>query len=390
MPTSTPAINIQGNPVTGNQINPEEFFRYTRRLRGAMAGNIPNYAGLGNPDVMELKPTGILGAIDIKFEGSLVVTPSTGSVATTARWPYSLVKYLKLSANGQTNLINCNGTFLKARELIANPSLNDRGVEQTIAGATEDQGTLSLNEEQWGVGQATTSLAAGTYPVELSWRVPVAWDLVKLYGALYLQTAATAVSLEIDWAPPSDLFTIVSPATVALTGGWMAEGVVFNIPSVNGSGVIPDLSTFHAIAQSNTTAIGTTTNQVVLSGQGVNKQLMRIIGQVWSGSTAPGAPLPMNKANFGNLGWGYGLSETPEIWQDGDSMAIDVERAYSSDLGKYQGMFVIDFARHWSFRDSVNEAAASQLQLILGVAATLTNPRLEYAQEVMINAASAA
>jgi len=390
MPSSTPALNIQGNPVTGNQINPEEFFRYTRRLRGAMAGNIPAYAGLGSPDVMELKPTGILGAIDIKFEGSLVVTPSTGSVATTAKWPYSLIRYLKLSANGQTNLINCNGTFLKARELIANPSLNDRGVQQTIAGATVNQGTMSLNEEQWGVGQATSSLSAGTYPVELAWRVPVAWDLVKLYGALYLQTAATAVSLEIDWAPPTDLFTIVSPATAVLTGGWMAEGVVFNIPSVGGQGVIPDLSTFHAIAQSNTTAIGTTTNQVVLSGQGVNKQLMRIIGSLWSGSTGPGAPLPMNKANFGNIGWGYGLSETPEIWQDGDSMAIDVERAYSSDLGKYYGQFVIDFARHWSFRDSVNEAAASQLQLILGVAASLTSPRLEYAQEVMINAASAA
>ena len=389
MTTSTPLVNIQGNPVNGNQVNPQEFFRYTRRLRGAMAANIPAYAGLGDPDVMELKPTGILAAIDIKFQGTLTITPSTGSVASTAKWPYCLAKTIKLSANGQTNLISCNGAALKAREIIANPSLNDRGVQQTVAGATVDQGTMSLAEEQWGAGQSTTALTAGG-DVSLTWRVPVAWDLNMLYGALYLQTAATQVSLEIDWAPLSDLFTVVSPATVSLTGGWMAEGIVFNIPAVNGAGVIPDLTTFHALTQTNTVAVGTTSNQVVLSGQGVNKQLMRIFGNVWSGSTAPGAPLVMDRANFGNLGWGYGLSETPEIWQDGRSMAMDIERNYSSALGEVQGYFVMDFARHWSFRDSVNEGSATQLAIQLDVVAALSNPRLEYIQEVMINAAAPA
>lgn len=390
MATSTPMVNIQGNPVNGNQIDPTSFYKYTRRQRGAMAGQITAFAGLGSPDVMELKPTGILAALDLKFKGSLVVTPGTGTVATTAKWPYSLIRAAKLSANGQSNLINCNGQFLKAREIIGNPSLNDRGVPQTIGGSTVYNGTFSLAEEDWGVGQNTPAIASGTYDVELTWRVPVSWDLVKLYGALYLQTAATSVVLELDWAPATDLFIITGDATAALTGGWMAEGIVFTIPAVGGVGVLPDLSTFHAITQNNTTSMGTTVNQPVLAGQGVNKQLMRVLWNLWSGSTGPGAPLVMDKTNFGQLGWGYGLTETPEVYQDGESMALDVERNYSCAMGLYQGMAVLDFARHWSFRDSIDEGAASQLNLIVGVNASLTSPRLEYAQEVMINAASAA
>lgn len=388
MATSTPLVNLQGNPTNGAQIDPDNFFRFTRRQRGVMAASIGAFAGLGAQDFMELKQTGILGAVDVKFEGSLVLTLGTGTVATTSKWPYSFLKLCQLSGNGQSNLISANGQFLKARELISNPTLNDRGVPQTIGGATVYQGTYSLNEEQWGVGQNSTALAGGTYTVELSWRIPVAWDLQKLFGALYLQTSATSVDIIFNWAPVTDLFILTGTATAVLTGSLMAEGVVFTIPNVNGLPVLPDLSTFHAFTQNNTSAIGTTANTPVLAGQGVNKQLMRVLGNIWTGTTGPGGPLGMTKANYGNIGWGYGLSETPEIWQDGDSMALDLDRSYSSDLSKYQGLFAVDFARHWSFRDSVDEGSASQISLVLNVLASVTSPRLEYVQEVMINAAS--
>lgn len=387
-PSSTPLINIQGNSVNQSQIDPPTFFKYTRRQRGKIASSIASFAGLGETDQMELKQTGILGAIDVKFTGSLTVTPGSGSVATTAKWPYSLFKVVKVAANGQSNLINCDGIFIKAREFIGQPGLTDRGVNQTVGGTTVDQGTLSLDTESWGVGQSTSTIASGTYDVVLSLRVPIAWDLVKLFGALYLQTSSTSVDLEVQWAPVSDLFTLTGGATVALTGGWMAEGVVFTIPNVGGTAVIPDLSTFHTLTQTSTANVGQTANETVLSGQGVHKQLMRVMSQVWNNGS-PGSPLAMNATNFGQIGWGYGLSEDPELWQDGDSMKLDVERRYGVDMSRY-GLSVIDFAQHWAFRDAVDEGSASQIRLLTNVLSALTSPRLVYAQEVMLQAASAA
>ncbi len=387
--TSTPLINVQGNPVNASQIDPEAFFRYTRRQRGKMATTIASWAGFGETDTMELKQTGILGAIDLKFTGTLTITLGSGTCASTAKWPYDLFKIIKVAANGQSNLINAKGSFIRAREFIAQPGLTDRGVDQTVAGTTVDQGTLSLASESWGVGQSTTGLTSGSYDVLLSLRIPIAWDLIQLFGALYLQTSSTSVDLSVEWANISDLFTLAGGATVAMTGSLMAEGVLFSIPNVGGVAVIPDLSTFHAFTQSSTADVTTTSNETVLSGQGTNKQLMRALWQVWN-SGQPGSPLAMNKTNFGQIGWGYGLSEEPEIWQDGDSMRIALEHRYGVDMGSIYGIACVDFAEHWAFRDSVNEGSASQIALLTDVLASLTTPRLEYAQEVMINSGAAA
>lgn len=387
-PSSTPQINIQGNPVNQSQIDPPTFFKYTRRQRGKIASSIASWAGFGETDQMELKQTGILGAIDVKFTGTLTITLGSGTAASTPRWPYGLFKTVKVAANGQSNLINCEGLFIKAREFISQPGLTDRGVDQTVDGVVVDYGTLSLETESWGVGQNTTGLTSGTYDVVLSLRIPIAWDLVKLFGALYLQTSSTSVDLEVQWAPISDLFTLAGGATATMTGGWMAEGVVFTIPNVGGMAVIPDLSTFHTLTQTSTANVGQTNNETVLSGQGVNKQLMRVMSYV-NNSGSPGAPLAMNATNYGQIGWGYGLSEDPELWQDGDSMAIDIERRYGTDMRRY-GLSVIDFAQHWAFRDAVDEGSASQIRLLTDVQTALTSPKLVYAQEVMLQAASAA
>lgn len=389
MATPTPLANIQGVPAGGAQVDSDNFFKYTKRQRGLMSAQIGAFAGIGEQDFMSMKQTGILAALDIRFVGSVTITPGSGTVASTYKWPYSFLKALQLTGNGQTNLINVNGQFLKARELVANASLNDRGVPKTIAGSTVYQGTYSLNQESWGVGQASTGLTSGTYDLDLCWRVPVAWDMLRLSGSLFLQTSATSVDVTYAWAPLSDLFTLTGNAAVTFAGSVLAEGVVFNIPLVGGTPVVPDgLQVFHSFTQNQTTDIGETTNQTVLAGQGNNKKLMRVFGQIWTGATGPGVPLGMSSADQGQIGWGYGLNNTPEIYQDGLSMAVDLERAYSSDLAAYQGMFVLDFARHWAARDSIDESQASQIFVQTTPLISLTVPQMQYAQEIIISAAS--
>jgi hypothetical protein len=390
--TAEPTLTMQGIEVPRDSVNPQEFFKRTRRQRFQLAAAVGAFAGLGNTDAIEFRKTGILASVDIHFTGSLTITLGGGTAATTTKWPYDLLKTAFLTANGQSALINCGGSKLKARQMMSQPGLTDRGIPQGVTGAspgtTVYNGTLSLASESWGVGQAVTGIAAASYPVDLTWRIPIAWDNVKLLGALFLQTSATSVDLSILWAPVTDLFTLTGAATAVLTGGWYAEGIVFTIPQVNGNIVVPDLSVFHTMTQSNYTALGQTQNLVTLAGQGVGKQLMRIFGQVYTGATGPGAVLPFTAANYGQVGWGYGGTEQPEIYTDGMALRRLNEEQYGVDIGGTAGFFAIDFANHWAFRDSVNEGDATELRIILTILAALTNPRLEYVQETIVSGAT--
>ena len=139
-----------------------------------------------------------IAGIMVQFTGSLVVTLGGGTCATTGRWPYDLARAVRMSANGQSNLINVHGGKLKAREIMARGDLTDRGVVRGIGGASPgtqvQQGTLSLNNENWGVGQNVTAIpgAPTTYPVNLEWYIPVAFDDLTLVGAIFAQTSAIA------------------------------------------------------------------------------------------------------------------------------------------------------------------------------------------------------
>jgi hypothetical protein len=384
---AAPTMTMQGIEVPTSNVNPKTFFQLTRRQN--VAQNTFTYAGLGLVDHVEMRQTGIVAGVMVKFSGSLVITLNSGTAATTMNWPYNLLKTAKFSANGQSNLINASGQTLKAREIMHRGDLTDRGVIRGVGGASPgtqvQQGTMSLNNESWGVGQNVSAIAGGTYSVELEWWIPVAFDEVTLTGAIFAQTSATNLDLELDWASTTDLFTLTGAATAVLTGTIVAESRLYTIPEVgNGQVVVPDLSVFHSLIESRNTSIGNTVNEVRLAGQGVGKQLMRLFGQLWNGSGA-GAPLPVNATNFGQIGWRFGSNDTPEVWPDGRANAYYTEKLWDCDLSSLQGFFSIDWASENAFRDTVDEGTATELRLLLEVPSgvTLTSPVLKYVQEIL-------
>lgn len=385
-------LYMQGIAVPATAKNPQAFFEKTRRLRFNQK-DLASIAGFGSTDTIAIAQTGIIAALRLHLYGTITVTPGTGTAASTARWPYDVIKQLRVSANGQSNLISCSGAKLKVREIISNGDLTDRGVSQGIGGASPGnattQGTLSLASEQWGVGQNVTAIAAGTYDVDLSFEVPLAWDMVKLVGAIFAQTASTNLELSIDWSTKSDLFTLTGDATVSEALSLQVDGVVFAIPQVNGSPVVPDLSVFHSMTQTNDFSVGGSGSQVYLAGQGVGRQLMRVIWQLWNGA-APQTPVTLTDANFGQIGWMYGGNNTPEVFAGGRSLRQKEECDYSSDVGGPFGFAVLDFAEKWAFRDSVNEGTATNLRILLSPLVALTNPRLEYLQETIFAGAAGA
>src|SRR5437879_8970152 len=100
MPSPVPTQVMQGIEVPASSINPQQFFALTRRLT-ILEKALPAFAGLGSTDTIPILQTGVLSGISIQFSGQLVVTPGTGSVATTGRWPYDLIRACRFTANGQ-------------------------------------------------------------------------------------------------------------------------------------------------------------------------------------------------------------------------------------------------------------------------------------------------
>lgn len=389
MASAAPTQTMQGIEVPASSINPALFFRLTRRL--TVTQRTFSYAGLGLTDNVPVLQTGIVSGLTVTMVGSLVVTLAAGTVATTTRWPYDLLKAAKFSANGQSNLINCSGRELKAREIMQRGDLNDRGIVKAIGGASPgtatNQGTLSLEEENWGVGQNVTAIAGGTYGVELEWYVPVAYDELNLMGAIFAQTSSTDLNLALDWAPSTDLFVLTGAATAVLTATVVVSATLFTIPvAPNGADVIvPDLSVFHSIISSRYSQAGNGVNEVRLAGQGVGRQLLRL----WFTLFSSGAPLPVNSTNFGQIGWRYGGNDTPETWVNGKNVAYRSEKNFNSSFGK-AGIAVIDFCTENAFRDSIDMGTASELRFLAEVPSgvVLTTPFIQYVQETLSAGAS--
>jgi hypothetical protein len=380
-------VTFQGIDVPQEAVQPDAFYALTRRHR-FQEFNKP-FAGLGLTDHVELKKSDIIAGLHVRFSGQVVIALPTGTAATTMRWPYDLIKAFRLTANGQSNLINCSGLKVKARTAMADPYFSDRGVTQTVGAGTVNQGTLSLDSEQWGVGAGAAAIAAGTYNVELTWDVDIAEDERDLAGAIFAQTSTMDITLDVDYEQAANLFVLTGTATATVTGNLIVETEKFSIPVVGGQFVVPNLSLFHSIIQTAYTAVANGDNEIRLIGQGSGKQLLRLFYQTWNGN-APQTPLAATAPNYGPQSWRYGTNETPETYLDGRSMRQMNEREYGTDVAAVWGFLSHEFAVTAAFRDTVDMGQTSELRIVSNIpsAVVLNSPRIEYVQETIFAAGS--
>lgn len=386
---------LQGVIVPKSAINPREFFKRTRR-QYVLQKSIGNWQGLGATDVVDTLRSGVLSGYYVHVVGSFTVALPTGTCATTAQWPYSLLRAARFQANGQSNLINANGWHLRAREVARGAEFDDRGITQYFGGAypgtARTQGTLALAAESWGVGAAVTGISAGTYSFDLSYYVPVAYETQKLTGAVFCQTQSTTLELNLDWANLTDLFVLTGTASVTFnTVAVTVEAEMFTIPSDgNGGMFLPNLSSFHSFIQTKApNAINQGQNEITLAGQGVGRQLMGIFWRTMNGS--PLAPVIPTAANVTSPYWRFGTNNTPETWMDGQSLRYINERSYNTDVAALAGFQVIDFDREFAFRDAVDEGSATELRFgyNLTTNVTINNASCEYSQDVVLAGAAA-
>src|ERR1700754_2850250 len=203
--TPSAPLSIQGQSAPDVAVNPTAFYAATRRMRYPMK-TLTTFAGFGGTDSVQLRQTGIVAALEVRVTGTMVFGGTIAGTSMSYRWPYNLLSAVRLSANGQSQLVNCNGLQLKLLEFASTTDINDRGVSRTFGASTGvTQGTLSTAAEDWGtsgvnlLAPGATVAATGTYTVDLDFLVPVAADQLSLIGAVFAQSAATNLTLDLQY-----------------------------------------------------------------------------------------------------------------------------------------------------------------------------------------------
>jgi hypothetical protein len=378
---------IQGIQSPNMVINEEAFYNGTRRMRFPVK-SLTAIAGLGSSDPVEIRKAGILSALMVRVKGTVAVA-TADPTAWLYNYPFNIVKEFRLSANGQSNLINCRGITIRALEMVTNPKINDRGIPKYFAGAAKTQGTLGLDTDVWGdasgdpnPGASSGAHAPTTYNIDVSYLLPVAADPTRLIGAIFGQSAATNINLEILWAPETELVTVGS-AALTWTLKYSIDAISYTIPNMGGTMVVPNLNNFHQITEMRKGGLSAGNNELVLPGIGAGRHLERLLFQVHSTATYAGTPLALTDANYNGISWMYGGNDQPEYWPGGSYLAQDNERLTGSSLGKLWGIGVLDFASENAVRDLVDTSTTADLRLVLGLVSSPTTGYAQVAQELL-------
>jgi hypothetical protein len=389
--TLTPSAPlIQGVTSPNVVVDPQTFYVATRRLRFQMSP-LKAISGLGTTDGVQLRQTGIVAALELRVQGTITFGGTIGTTTMSYEWPFNLPQEVRLSANGQSNLIRCRGLTVRAMEFVTNAKLDDAGLSRSFGGTAATSGTLALPCDDWGTSgvnvaaPGTNVAAVGAYTVDLTFFIPVAADPVSLIGAVYAQSSATNLTFEVQWATQAQIVSALGgAATFAQALNWGVTGVAYSIPNVNGNYVVPDLSMFHQIAETRFGGMAQGTNEPLLPGTGVGRRLMRLLFNVYSGSNP--TPLAMNQTNFNVVGWAYGGSDVPEQYPNGQSLRAMNVRVAGVDLGALWGLGLWDFASQFALRDVVDEGSTSDLRAQIGLVSAPTSGFAQIAQETLFAA----
>lgn len=227
--TGTGGVSFVSNlPPDRFAMDPAAFERYTERQ------DIPQpqqpFNGFGSATSIRLQNVGVMAMVRIFFSGTLT-TGAAGTVTTLQGWPYSLAKRVAFNVNGQTSLIACAGSTLRARRnrLFRNP------VESIEAPAA-------------GPGLLANSTA---FPIAFMLDIPIAHDMFSGTGWVLAQNPSTSLSLDVAWANLADAITLAGGGTATLTGTTFSMITTFAVGQGqvgnNTATIIPDLTVFHGL-----------------------------------------------------------------------------------------------------------------------------------------------
>jgi hypothetical protein len=178
-------------------------------------------------DGFDLPGRGLLAEIEVVFTGTLTCTAGTGTITATDYWPFGLLDNLRFTVNGSP-LENAQGLSYELRR---------QAVRRQAKNA-----------------QTSAPTSAGANTVEIHWIVPIADNLVNLWGSILAQSDDLYLRLEYTVAAKSKLFALTGDADVTLTGNLELTYYAWDVPIVpvanmGEKGVLPDTDVLHRFSE---------------------------------------------------------------------------------------------------------------------------------------------
>ena len=351
MPLGTTAQSVSNMPATAYVVSDDQWNSTAKK-------NVKQILSTPYSDTnavqLQLPQSGLAAELLVKFDGTLVVGTAV-SAAAGPRWPYGLLGSFALSVNGQQDLFGVIGEDLRVREDIAFPAFTEQ--------ADKFPGSIG--------GGAT--VAVGSYPVSLSWRVPIATELVTLTGALYAQSPSTQIQVTIS---PAGIAHLVPPgsggSTVALTGTWTVTETFF-VPAYDSQGriIVPSgIAYLHAMQAVDLPLTGTGDNRLLLVRGSGNMQRLFMAFTDSAGTRMSTAPGTATDELIDSLVLTYGATQFPYNW----TPASDLLRQNNLDYGftPPYDYVVLDTLKQNPSRDAIVYAGLTELAVIATVDAAVT------------------
>jgi hypothetical protein len=345
MPTGTGAITLSQIPDVPFVIDPGQFFDKTeQQIFQAMALPLP---GPGSFVPFNLPRTGVLSKLTVTFVGTLTI--ANAAVTPSWLWPYGILQGFVLSANGQNDLFECNGIDLAVLREARYPYFVDH---------------VDMFPGAIGGG---SPIAIGTYPIFLTFEVPVAIDDTTLGASLFLQSSSTNIRITMAQELTANLISAGAAANWTLAGNFLVEPDIWKIPyGPNGELVLPDISRIHTLVA----------NEIPFQNTGdVQVPLIRTAGQmerlfVRAFGAYPNTPLtaapgqPANTA-IDQIRLQYGGNQKPEVYNPAARLLSRNSQWYGATL-PYDAL-CFDRIRENPVRDLVYYQGVTELQTVLTV-----------------------
>jgi hypothetical protein len=298
----------------------------------------------------DLPRTGLLANLFIRVEGNLVVTGAPTLNANQYGRPFGLIDRLSVKTNNSTSIVDVTGHGLALRNMI-----DENNYFDVLASS------LPASDTSNPVYQFAT--AAGTNPFAFTLKVPIANNDRDLIGLLLLQNGETLVTVNIDWANESNLFTL-NGGTVQVQNAYAHITMeYFDVPVKEAD--YPNLAIVHTLLEDATpvTGVGTTEYQVP-RGNIYQRLFHRILLN----------NAPVNATDIDRIRLKYNQSLNPYAIDAKDQLAMQRNR-YKRDLLK--GSYVWDFsfqgqAGFGSHRDLVNSGGITDFISAIDVATGAT------------------
>lgn len=315
---------------------------------------LPAYAA---SDGFDLPGRGLLAEIEIVFTGTLTVTIGTGGVTATDYWPYGLLDNIRFSVNG-SNLLNANGMSYDFRR-------------QVISRKAVDAMTVSPS-------------AAGPNTVEIHWVLPVADNMMNLWGAILTQSDDLYARLDYTVASNAKLFTMTGTATAAITGNIQLTYYAYDVPIVpiqgqGERGVLPDTDVLHRFSEFSVPVVSNGDTELRLQQTaGEVERIYLFLDNVGS---------LMDPSTWNTIRFQFAETEEPTTWGAKQLLSRNARNYLNRITPKCA---VIDFAYWNQRRDALYPKGVANPKVIVNIPSTITpnaGARLYGVQESLVGGA---